>query len=403
MEKVFVTSYIIYICVFSFLPKSVQTAGFLLLLFVSIYYLWLNRNKIAKTYSMDDETRKLKRLFKLFISVSTFYLLLSFVNLPQLWGIEGLYYDVSYAPRHFFIVAELFIPILLGYAIYQFNLFEKIKKNVKVMLLIWLYVILFFAVNDLCVKGLLLIMLTFIAWKLSRKWIMFLAFFINYEQSAYILGFGAMMFFLFFEKVIISFLSKNTTRKIILIMSVAIIGIFLLSGILMIYVENDPNSIWRLKVWLNEIESLTETYFTGVGFGSAYVTEDILEQVNNSNMYSHSGKGGTEVGLFIVANHSSLLNMFYRMGVLGGLLFVGLNVQIIRMVIKLYNQTDQQMRNLLWRLFSVWIYETVVIFLNPGLEMMQFALSYILSVSMLLAVVLEIQSVQRGLTPINPQ
>jgi O-antigen ligase len=159
----------------------------------------------------------------------------------------------------------------------------------------------------------------------------------------------------------------------------------------MFYAKNDPNSIWRYYVWMNEIDSLIKTYFTGVGFGSAYISNDIIYQVDNINMYYKNVEGSFETGAFIIANHSSLINMFYRMGLIGGLLFISLYVQIIRIVCKLYNQTDIIKRKLLWYLFSVWIYETVVIFLNPGLEMMQFALSYLLSLAMLFAVIIDIQ------------
>ena len=174
-------------------------------------------------------------------------------------------------------------------------------------------------------------------------------------------------------------------------MLVAIVGIFLSYGIMMVYIESDPNSLWRLNVWINEIGSLSKTCFTGVGFGSAYVTKDIVNQVSNSNMYTTNVEGGLESGIYLVANHSSLLNMFYRMGILGGLLFLALNVQLIRVVVKTYRQATRKMKSLLWRMFAVFIYETIIIALNPGLEMMQFALSYILSVSVLLAVVMEIQ------------
>ena len=38
-------------------------------------------------------------------------------------------------------------------------------------------------------------------------------------------------------------------------------------------------------VWTNEIDSLRQTGFTGVGFGSAYVTSNITRFTDNTNMY----------------------------------------------------------------------------------------------------------------------
>lgn len=388
--KILIIIYIIYVCIFEFLPKSIQTMGFLFILFYSIYYVWIFKKQIRSIIALDTGTKKLANLFILFIFLSAFYLTISFANLPKLWGIKDLAFDISYIPRHFFIIAELFIPIVLSLGIYKLKLYDRMSLLILIAFLLFL----FFVVPGLNVIGLFLITISIIAWKCHCKLTMLLAFFVNYEQSSYILGFIAMIFLLFFENSITTFLFKNTKKRIINILSISLIGIFIASGTLMYYIQEDANSLWRLNVWINEIMSLSETYFTGVGFGSAYVTDDIINQVDNSNMYFDQ-EGGFEGGVFLVANHCSLLNMFYRMGFLGGLLFLAMNVQIISTVVKLYRYADKKKRNLLWLFFSVFIYQTVVIFLNPGLEMMQFALSYILCLSFLLAVIFDIQSQQK--------
>ena len=388
MKKSILIYYILFICIFSYLPKSVETVGFILFILYAIYYIWYKQNIIRGAFTMSVETRRLSMLFICFVLIASFYFFLSFLNLPRLWNIHGLGYKMSYQPRHFFIIAELFIPIALSYEVFLLKPYHRLRLS----FLIPFGLLLFFINSDLCVKGLLLIAITIVAWKCHSKILMLPAFFLNLEQSAYILGFLAMMILLLFERVIISYLNKNTTLKIVTIMFVAIVGIFLSYGIMMVYIKSDPNSLWRLSVWINEFESLSKTWFTGVGFGSAYVTKDIIHQVTNSNMYTINVEGGLESGIYLVANHSSLLNMFYRMGIVGGLAFLALNVQLIRVVVKTYQQATPKMRTLLGYLFAVFIYETIIIALNPGLEMMQFALSYILSVSFLLGVIYDIQA-----------
>lgn len=382
--------FILFVCIFEFLPKPIQTMGFLFILFYSIYYVWIFKKQINHKIATDKETKKLVRLFVFFVCLSAFYLTISFINLPLLWGIKDLAFEISYIPRHFFIIAELFIPIVLSLGVFRLKLYNRFSIPILVVFLLFL----FFVIPGLNIIGLFLITITIIAWKCHSKLMMLLAFFVNYEQSSYILGFIAMIFLLFLEKRITTFLFKNTRNKIIIILSITIFVLFITSGILMIHIQDDSNSLWRLIVWINEINSLSETYFTGVGFGSAYVTDNIVNEVENSNMYFDQ-EGGFEGGVFLVANHCSLLNMFYRMGLLGGLLFLAMNVQIISIVVKLYRYADKKMSSLLWRFFSVFIYQTVVVFLNPGLEMMQFALSYILSLSFLFAVILDIQSQQK--------
>ena len=386
MEKSFVVYYIVYILLFTYLPKSVQTLGFLAFIFISAFYVLYKKTIIHKYFTYYYDLREFRLYFIWFFSIAGFYFIISLLNLPRMWGIAGLGFNISYLPRHFFIIAELLIPVLLSYGIYRFRLYDYFNNRK----LILFYIIVFLLNHEICVMGLLLITLSLIAWKRRSKLLMLLAIFINTEQSAYILGFMIMMFLLFFERRITSFLFKNTARKIILILSLSVIILFVSSAFIMYYVQGDPNSLWRLYVWINEINSLSQTYYTGVGFGSAYVTEDIIYQVDNSNMYIQNENGAVETGVFLVANHSSLLNMFYRMGLLGGFLFLTLNVKMICIVIKMYRYADKRMRSLLWRLFSVFLYETVIISLNPGLEMMQFALSYLLCVSFLLAVIYEI-------------
>ena len=387
MKKALVISYILLICTFSYLPKSISTICFLLYMFWAMHYVWINRKAITTTIALDIETKKLKKSFVVFLFISIFYFIVSFLNLPQLWNIDGLLYNVKYLPRHFVIITELFIPIALGYAISRLKVFSHLNVFIMVCLYLFLYV----TNQSISIKGLLLILLSLVAWKWNSKLLMVLTFTIFYEQTAYILGSIAVVFLLFLEKYVIAFFSTHTYRKIIITLLISIISIFLLSGIIIYYVENDANSLWRLNVWINELDSLYQTYFSGVGYGSAYVTEDIEYQVENSSMYANSDKGGMETGVFLVANHSSLLNMFYRMGVAGGFAFLAINIQLAYIVFKTYQQANKKMRNLLWRLFTVWIYETIIICLNPGLEMMQFAISYLLSIALLLAVIIDIK------------
>ena len=279
------------------------------------------------------------------------------------------------------------MPVCLGYFLQINHVFNRIRT----LPLLLAFVLLFLGVRALCVKGLLLILLVLASWKAEKKVLLLPAFFIFYEQSAYVLGYFALLFVVYFEKTITSYLYKNTVRKIIILTSLAVVLLFLASGFLAYYIENDANSLWRLRVWINEVDTLAQTYFTGVGFGSSYVTEDIVYMVDNSNMYMDSD-GSIETGLFVVANHSSLVNMFYRMGLIGGALFIAMNIQLVKIVVRSYRDGNKRQKALLWRLFAVWVYETIIIFLNPGLEMMQFAISYLLSVSFLLAIIWDIQN-----------
>lgn len=156
------------------------------------------------------------------------------------------------------------------------------------------------------------------------------------------------------------------------------------------YISDDANALWRLMVWTNEVISLKETYFTGVGYGSAYVTETIYNEVSNSNMYTNDFTNNE--GLFVVANHSSILNMFYRMGIIGGILYISIILITLKWYSKIYRSIKirKSRRYLYWALIN-WIINLLIICINPGLESPQFATTYLLSQGLLWGTLLHYQ------------
>ena len=156
------------------------------------------------------------------------------------------------------------------------------------------------------------------------------------------------------------------------------------------YISDDANALWRLMVWTNEVLSLKETYFTGVGYGSAYVTETIYNEVSNSNMYTNDFTNNE--GLFVVANHSSILNMFYRMGLIGGILYISIILITLKWYSKIYRsiKIKTSRRYLYWALIN-WINNLLIICINPGLESPQFATTYLLSQGLLWGTLLHYQ------------
>ena len=156
------------------------------------------------------------------------------------------------------------------------------------------------------------------------------------------------------------------------------------------FISDDANALWRLMVWTNEVLSLKETYFTGVAYGTAYVTETIYNEVSNSNMYTNDFTNNE--GLFVVANHSSILNMFYRMGLLGGIIYVSIILISLKWYSKIYTyiKIKKSRRYLYWALIN-WLINLLIICINPGLESPQFATTYLLSQGIFLGTLLYYQ------------
>ena len=88
------------------------------------------------------------------------------------------------------------------------------------------------------------------------------------------------------------------------------------------------NTAWRCETWHSNMAELVDTYLIGVGYGVPYfpftsenwrTAEDFAQE-----MGVPASASATEV-LYIRGNHSSLVNVFYRLGLAGGAVFLLMN------------------------------------------------------------------------------
>ena len=282
----------------------------------------------------------------------------------------------------------MIVAIALGYLFYQTDYVSKVSNKGIILTLLFIYMVSVSKTYIIGYTGLMVLLISLYAIRKRNKLFVFLIPFVFTEQTAFILASLLFIFLLYFRKIVVFFIKKHTRLKLILFTSFCTVLIVMLSALLYQVILKDPNSLWRLLVWTDEVSSLVETKFTGVGFGTAYVTKDIIHTVDNSNMYQDAS-GNFYSGLFLVANHNSFLNMFYRMGIVGGLLFLALNFQLIHWCIKTYIKADKTERIYIWWGLLNFLYNTIIILLNPGLEMIQFAINYITSLAVFIAILLK--------------
>ena len=370
------------------LPKFLVQGFFVPeILYFTFYYIKKQR-MINRCFCRSKEGKDYYRFFIFFIGIAFFYLCISIFNLPKLWGIKNLFYDFSYIFRHFIIILEMIVAIALGYLFYQTDYVSKVSNKGIILTLLFIYMVSVSKTYIIGYTGLMVLLISLYAIRKRNKLFVFLIPFVFTEQTAFILASLLFIFLLYFRKIVVFFIKKHTRLKLILFTSFCTVLIVMLSALLYQVILKDPNSLWRLLVWTDEVSSLVETKFTGVGFGTAYVTKDIIHTVDNSNMYQDAS-GNFYSGLFLVANHNSFLNMFYRMGIVGGLLFLALNFQLIHWCIKTYIKADKTERIYIWWGLLNFLYNTIIILLNPGLEMIQFAINYITSLAVFIAILLK--------------
>ena len=391
MKKIYITlfiQYFILLLCWILIPKSTMMTSYIAEIGLFALLTAINARKIKKIFCLSNEGRKTMICFLLLLLISLVYLCLSYYNLADYWNINNLGYNSFFIPRHYFIILQYFISIGLGYSLYRSNFLMRIKSKWVIMAIVAIFIMtsMDFATNSKSYFTIMVLLISLLGlrYKLLLIALPFFGFF-SMEQTTYLIAIAEVSFILLFKRSIANFLQRNGKIKLFACFLVSILTFLLLSSTISELVDSDSNSSWRLAVWKNEIALLEKTQYTGVGFGTAYVSNNITYETDNINMYLNAENGFSE-GVFIVANHNSVLNMFYRMGFIGGVLFVLLNLFLLYWCISNNRKTSGIVNAYLWWAMANYIFNFTVILFNPGLEMLQFSTGYQLSLAILLAV-----------------
>lgn len=208
------------------------------------------------------------------------------------------------------------------------------------------------------------------------------------EQSTGVLSVLAAVAVYTFYKLCVNFFRQELKVQIIflaaLIVLVFIIG-FLLFGE---KIAGDANSMWRLSYWMNELRMVRKTWGLGVGFGTAYGDNHFLNEVNNPNVFIEQVPAGQEAyALFVITQHSSVINVLYRMGVVGLITFLMIFFRLFQWIAKAYNRNSRYQAVLQWSMINLF-FEIVIFSLNPGLESPRYMIGTMLKISIMVGVLL---------------
>lgn len=348
----------------------------------------LSFKKIKSLFRLTGEGSWTLCFLILWILVSLFYLYISFYNLADYWDIYNLRFNASFIPRHYFIVAQFFISVGLGYSLYQSGFFIQMK-NKWIVLAIFAVVLMTswnFALNSKSYSTLIVLLFSLlgIRYEILLVLLPFIGFLFT-GSATYLIAITILSMLMLFKRQIARGLRRSGKMKLFLCFILTIYAFLLLATSISEVIDSDGNSSWRLSVWKNELSVLEKTDYTGVGFGTSYVTSSIVYEVDNINMYLKTD-GGFYEGIFIVANHNSVLNVFYRMGFVGGFLFIGINLFLLFWCLKTNSKINGKLNAYLWWAMANYVFNFIVILFNPGLEMLQFSIGYQLSLAILFSV-----------------
>ena len=317
-----------------------------------------------------------KKYIVLFLYISLAYFIVSYINLPQFWNIKILDFDKGFIIRHFFVVYSLFISISIAISICNKNILLSISNKILYILLCiciigvkvgdYSHILVAFGIQTL----------TLIILRTKNKILLILVpMFFWGNNSTYAISACWIIICTLFSKQFINFFKKHIVFKIILLVIIFVSICLIFSSFIYTKIEGDTNALWRLMVWSDEIRTFIKTHGMGVGFGSAYVSNEIFYYIENSHMYDGDG------AMFLVANHNSILNIFYRLGIIGGGVFCMIIISTLTWFSRIYNNvitSREACKYLIWALIN-WLYNLIVICLNPGLESPRFATSYLFS------------------------
>lgn len=137
--------------------------------------------------------------------------------------------------------------------------------------------------------------------------------------------------------------------------------------------QGELNTAWRFNVWRDNMKAMLDSAGFGIGFGRPYYA---ISPNNVSSVYRLAGSNEfsayrqTSVFdiLYVRAQHSSVVNTFYRMGFVGGMLLLAMYVEIVRLSLRRIRDLPVEQARLLSALVVLFLAEAMQTALHVGLE-----------------------------------
>ena len=357
---------------------------FLLLGIMEFFVVFFVKRK--EPWNIKIKQYKIFKIVGLYVLCSLFYVIISFFNYQKLFDI-GVSYSVSYIFRQAYPIAFFPIGILVGFGCLQIYETNNKAKLINIgAIVLWGFLIIvnhFYKADIIPYRMFIMLIAVFILARNKKKlYSIPLIFTILFEidffhSSSSMIGVLVPIVFVISVYKWHKFYSKH----IISVALVAVVCLFLsfycFEDYLNEFFHFDLNYLWRYQYWVSEIKLVIRSMFIGLGFGTAYADNSLLDIIVNNKMFVG------ESGLFLVTQHSSLVNAFYRMGIVGLVIFIILIMYPIKYVCKHYNSISNKNAACLY--LFLYLNCLIIICLNPGLESPRFAMGYIFSYSLLMS------------------
>jgi hypothetical protein len=228
----------------------------------------------------------------------------------------------------------------------------------------------------------------------SRRWSAGLSLIVVYAIATKLLHSGIMfnattgtIFFVFLVASTIPLSSRRLQALGVVAVYLALTGL-LASGVLFPeWFAEDNNDVWRLMAWRSNFEALWQSGLAGMGFGTPYFpvsAENLLNSMNNQFNTLSADLANSIDPQYVRGQHSSIVNMFYRMGVIGGALFLYLNIVLIRAGFANLKHRDPAVGRLGHATLVLFLMQIVQMTVHVGIETPIFLSIYMLTAALVL-------------------
>ena len=343
------------------LPLTIPTLGIPLffILFFFTFMIWLIDFKSIKKYY--------NKALLYFIFLGLFYVIISFCAGFSL--IFDIPIDKSFIIRQAYFLPFIGIAIPVFARSFNFGLFKYCLK----MRLLFI-IIAYFILNQPA-----LLYIAIILFSIQNHLIgffIFLTIFIfdgGFSSSLQALLMQVILFIFFISriKINVKYLTLSILTLIISInyLSDDIINLIKLLGLY------DSNASWRLMLWIDNIKStINDTLFFGHGFGTSYFSAegrqpgDFILSLAGGGAQTIREHGSRYIAEFVLGQHNSFINIFYRLGIMGLLFFLAFFATIAKQI-NIFSAPYQ--------LNYVLIFSMLIIGVNVGLESPDYSVLFV--------------------------
>ncbi len=353
---------------------------FYIFVFFSLLHFFINLYN-RKINFLNEKISKVAIIFFFWVMI---YVLLSFLDVQRILELDGVSIDKKYIFRQGYWVC--LIPCAFDIiAEWKKISFSSLKKYSKFFLILLVLIVILWKANftipflefDHATLNFFIPLLAMLLYYLNDDFRYVLLYLVTIiitfpGMATYIMG-----DILIFAVILVDYIvrkRKMISSKALYNFICILLPVFIISALVVLFLlsNSDPNTGWRLSYWKNEFEILLNNFLFGVGFGTGYGSTDLLHSINNPNVFLEQDP--FEISSLYIAQHNSFMNIFYRVGLIGLLIFI----YFILLFAKKYFKSN--ITSFTSFGFTFFLYGVLIIFFNPGLESPRFCISFLIGI-----------------------